>query len=230
MRRTALSRALGHSGPDNALQLDQFKPGRFDIMGLVPVGYALFAMALGITAGALLRRTLPALAVTLGGFIAVRAVIALWLRPHYMSAVRVTYKLPSGFTPSGSYWQLTQGIVNSRGQVVPASNGAVVDGIPVSYLPPSCAALARGASNVAPACRTALDSFRGFITYQPAGLYWAFQGIETGALADHLVQRYGAKEVAGHWAFEVWNEPNLDVFWSGTQAEYFRLYDVGARG
>ena len=75
------------SGPDNALHLDAFNPGRFDIMGIVPVAYALFAMALGITAGALLRRTLPAMAVTLAGFIAVRAVIALWLRPHYMSAV-----------------------------------------------------------------------------------------------------------------------------------------------
>ena len=29
-----------------------------------------------------------------------------------------------------------------------------------------------------------------------------------GALAAHLVQRYGADEVAGRWAFEVWNEPN----------------------
>jgi hypothetical protein len=168
------------SGPDNALQLDQFKLGRFDIMGVVPVGYALFAMALGITAGALLRRTLPALAVTLGGYIAVRAVIALWLRPHYMSAVSVTYKLVGGFTPPGSYWQLAQGILNSRGQVVPVPNGDAVDGIPVSYLPTSCAALARGASNVAPSCQRALDSFRGFITYQPAGRYWAFQGIETG--------------------------------------------------
>ena len=86
------------SGPDNALQLDQFKPGRFDIMGLVPVAYALFAMALGIAAGTLLRRTLPAMAVTLAGFIAVRAVIALWLRPHYMSAVTVTYNLLHGYT------------------------------------------------------------------------------------------------------------------------------------
>ena len=31
------------------------------------------------------------------------------------------------------------------------------------------------------------------------------------------------------WAFEVWNEPNLEVFWSGTPEEYFRLYDVSAR-
>ena len=40
-------------GPNNALQLDAFKPGRFDIMGVVPVAYSLFAMALGIAAGAL---------------------------------------------------------------------------------------------------------------------------------------------------------------------------------
>ena len=58
---------------------------------------------------------------------------------------------------------------------------------------------------------------------------WDRWGDLVGALAAHLVQRYGADEVAGHWAFEVWNEPNLDVFWSGTQEEYFRLYDVSAR-
>ena len=61
------------SGPDNALQLDAFQANRFDIKGIVPVGYALFAVALGIAAGTLLRRTLPALAVTLAVFIAVRA-------------------------------------------------------------------------------------------------------------------------------------------------------------
>jgi xylan 1,4-beta-xylosidase len=45
----------------------------------------------------------------------------------------------------------------------------------------------------------------------------------------HLVSRYGLAEVRDHWAFEVWNEPNLAVFWSGSQAEYFRLYDLTAR-
>ena len=58
---------------------------------------------------------------------------------------------------------------------------------------------------------------------------WDRWGDLVGALAAHLVQRYGADEVTGHWAFEVWNEPNLDVFWSGTREEYFRLYDVSAR-
>jgi xylan 1,4-beta-xylosidase len=48
-------------------------------------------------------------------------------------------------------------------------------------------------------------------------------------LASHLMQRYGRDEVVSRWAFEVWNEPNLEVFWSGTPEEYFRLYDVSAR-
>ena len=49
------------------------------------------------------------------------------------------------------------------------------------------------------------------------------------ALAAHLVDRYGIDEVAD-WAFEVWNEPNLEVFWTGSKADYLRLYDEAARG
>lgn len=48
------------------------------------------------------------------------------------------------------------------------------------------------------------------------------------SLARHWTARYGADEVK-QWYFEVWNEPNLDIFWSGTQAEYFKLYEVTAR-
>ncbi|MDQ6851889.1 MAG: xylan 1,4-beta-xylosidase [Actinomycetota bacterium] len=48
------------------------------------------------------------------------------------------------------------------------------------------------------------------------------------ALTAHLVERYGLDEVA-RWAFEVWNEPNLEVFWTGTQQDYLRLYDESAR-
>jgi hypothetical protein len=168
------------SGPDNALQLDAFKPGRFDIMGLVPVAYALFATALGIAAGALLHRTLPALAVTLAGFIAVRAAIVLWLRPHYMSTITVFYKVTGGYTPPGSYWQVASGVLDSHGQPVPQPNGAAAFGIPMGYLPNSCAPLNAGVTRVAPSCAHALSHFRGFLTYQPAGRYWAFQGIETG--------------------------------------------------
>lgn len=49
-----------------------------------------------------------------------------------------------------------------------------------------------------------------------------------GALVAHLVERYGIDEVA-QWAFEVWNEANLEVFWAGTREEYLRLYRESAR-
>ena len=47
-------------------------------------------------------------------------------------------------------------------------------------------------------------------------------------LTQHLVDRYGREEVVEHWSFEVWNEANLEVFWSGTPEEYMKLYDVTA--
>jgi xylan 1,4-beta-xylosidase len=43
----------------------------------------------------------------------------------------------------------------------------------------------------------------------------------------HLIARYGAAEVR-QWMFEVWNEPNLPFFWTGTQAQYFDLYKATA--
>jgi xylan 1,4-beta-xylosidase len=58
---------------------------------------------------------------------------------------------------------------------------------------------------------------------------WSRWGELVGHLAAHLVDRYGLEEVREHWSFEVWNEPNLEVFWAGTPAEYFRLYDLAAK-
>ncbi|HJS23460.1 MAG TPA: hypothetical protein VJ751_03755 [Pyrinomonadaceae bacterium] len=49
------------------------------------------------------------------------------------------------------------------------------------------------------------------------------------ALVQHWTTRYGRDEVR-QWYFEVWNEPNLkDLFWSGDQDEYFKLYDATVR-
>ena len=42
-------------------------------------------------------------------------------------------------------------------------------------------------------------------------------------LVSHLFERYGEDELS-EWFFEVWNEPNLKMFWAGNQREYFRLY------
>ena len=167
--------------PGNALALDQFDPGHFDLMDLVPVGYAVFAMSLGICAGALLRRTLPAMAVTLAGFVAVRVVIVLWVRAHYMSAVTVTYNVLQGYTPRGSFWQLAQGVHAPDGHlVVMGNNEPVFSGIPINQLPASCASLGNAGSGIPQACRAVLSGYRGFITYQPADRFWTFQLTETG--------------------------------------------------
>jgi xylan 1,4-beta-xylosidase len=45
-------------------------------------------------------------------------------------------------------------------------------------------------------------------------------------LTAHLLERYGDQVLS--WDFEVWNEANLEVFWSSTREEWMRLYDVTA--
>jgi xylan 1,4-beta-xylosidase len=42
-------------------------------------------------------------------------------------------------------------------------------------------------------------------------------------LVRHWVARHGIRELR-HWFFEVWNEPNLQAFWTGSQQDYFELY------
>lgn len=46
--------------------------------------------------------------------------------------------------------------------------------------------------------------------------------------ARHAITRYGVKEVRS-WYFEVWNEPNLDGFWTGGKDGYMELYAASAR-
>ncbi len=55
---------------------------------------------------------------------------------------------------------------------------------------------------------------------------YAEWGRLVGAFAQHCLDRYGLDEIA-QWYFEVWNEPNIN-FWTGTQEDYWKLYDVSA--
>ncbi|WP_328759276.1 hypothetical protein [Streptomyces sp. NBC_00271] len=50
----------------------------FSARGVVPIGYAALAFALGV----LFRRTLPAMATTLAVFTVVQIAMPLWIRPH----------------------------------------------------------------------------------------------------------------------------------------------------
>ncbi|MBO0607749.1 xylan 1,4-beta-xylosidase [Myceligenerans salitolerans] len=48
------------------------------------------------------------------------------------------------------------------------------------------------------------------------------------AVLRHLIDRYGLGEVRT-WPIEVWNEPNLEVFWKDADRDaYFRLYEATA--
>ena len=183
------------SGPKNALHLDIFTAG-FDYMGVTPAAYAAFAVALGIAAGAVLRRTLPALAVTLAGFIGVRLLISGYAREHYISPVTRHFDLLSGFTPAGPYWQLGRGIITPHGVLSQNFYGGTVNGVPVAALPARCQALLHLGSSISKASlRTAGAcvrgaGYRGYLTYQPAGRFWIFQGIEAAifvALAAALI-------------------------------------------
>ncbi|MBM7661822.1 xylan 1,4-beta-xylosidase [Bacillus mesophilus] len=44
------------------------------------------------------------------------------------------------------------------------------------------------------------------------------------AFFKHIINRYGLMEVRT-WYFEFWNEPEVRSFWSGTEEEFFNLYE-----
>ena len=169
------------SGPTNALFDSAFEPGQFDVQDIVPVGYAVFAMALGIAAGTVARRTLPAIAVALGGFIALRVVISDYLRPHYMAAITTYYNMTDSFLPPGQAWVLSQGAISKTGLVVPKGWGSLYGALPASCqkLLAVGPATKSGSMSAVFSCMQA-HGWRGFATYQPASRYWPFQGIETG--------------------------------------------------
>ena len=172
------------SSPANALNQQNFQPGQFDIQGIVPVGYAVFAVALGIATGALLRRTLPAMAITVGVFTFLRLVIGQDLRSHYAAAVTFIDKFGHHIrTPTGSYWLISQGLVGPDGHLLSSrtiGSGVSINGVPLSEMPSACRTLAFQRPLDLTSCLAA-HRYRGFFTsYQPASRYWAFQGIETG--------------------------------------------------
>ena len=173
------------SGPENALQHQIFQPSQFDIQGIVPIGYAVFAVALGIATGALLRRTLPAMAITVGVFTLLRLVVGQDFRSHYMTALTRTFSFVHAPPLPAGAWVVAGGMVGPGGQTFSSQTGSGahlnIEGVPVNpaNLPAVCRALVfQGPQKLFP-CMNA-RGYHGFITYQPVGRYWVFQGIETG--------------------------------------------------
>ena len=108
------------SGTPNAINGNRFQGAEFDTQNIVPVAHALFAVGLGLAAGAVLRRSLAAVATTVGVYVAVRMVVTVFLRPHYAAPTVLTTTTidpQQSAIPPGS-WTLTQSIVGSSGHVV----------------------------------------------------------------------------------------------------------------
>ena len=158
-----------------------------------------FAFALGVTAGALIRRTVPAMAVTLAIFAALQVAMPLWVRPNLASPDRTVIPVtsltagPSQTGPGGDIftlyaltipgqpgaWVLSSGPVNAAGQatsVTPAACTSVGTG---SGGGPQGNAFGPGQGPNAFVACLASHGIREAFSYQPASRYWAFQATET---------------------------------------------------
>jgi hypothetical protein len=159
----------------------------FDQQGPVVVGYALFALALGVLAGTLTGKSLPAMAVTLGGFLATRLVVALMARPRYLPQQRRTYPILNSteYNPLAGDWVVSRAVYSASGvKLTPGSGSQVVCNL--SEAAECTSRYGAGAYNQE--------------VFQPADRFWLFQSIETALFvalavllllaAVHLVRRH----------------------------------------
>jgi hypothetical protein len=203
-----IGQAARRGGSGN-LAMNQFNPLAFATHGITPLGYAAFAFALGVTAGALIRRTVPAMAVTLAIFAAVQIAMPLWIRPNLFPASHTT--IPIAFSDSTlnlykansphtyTFTLATyDGLPGQPEAWIRYSGAADAAGNPVSTtVPPACtpAAISGGPGPALANC-LASRGIRIVVTYQPASRYWLFQLTETGiylvvslALAGYCFRR-----------------------------------------
>jgi hypothetical protein len=181
------------SSPLDRVRLTPFTS--FDQRGLVPVGYAAFAFVLGVTAGVLIRRTLPAMATALGGFAAARLVVAHWGRPYLVSPLQITIpdttiaatgSSSASGAPDPRDWVISDQTINAKGHVIgqfgsvgPSGNTTVslgAHGIAIQGAG-SCPSLHSQTPRNVQRCVGQLR-VREVLTYQPIGHYWALQWIE----------------------------------------------------
>jgi hypothetical protein len=184
----------------------RFAAVTFSSRDIVPIAYAAFAFALGTTAGLLLRRTIPAMAVTLAVFIGIQILVPALIRPNLLPSTTVTFPInkatASQFTgiytsgggaeididlpiPQGAWVISAPPVQDSSGQVVTATAHESCL-FPNTPGPPTKTA-APPVRQVA-ACLARYDLHQS-VTYQPASHYWPLQWYETGiflALAGGL--------------------------------------------
>lgn len=148
----------------------------FDVQGVAPIAYTLFAFLLGAAAGTVSRRMMPAMGVTIALFLALRAVIEIVIRPRYMTPLTINNPIDNDLqnNDASGAWVTSQGVHNGAGQTV-MTQGQI-----------GCPSVAQNPTEA----RNCVDSlqhqgfgqgpYTNFQTYQPGSRFWAFQGIESG--------------------------------------------------
>ena len=192
------------AGRERVRRPSRISPWLFDARGIAPIGYAAFAFALGVTVGLLLRRTVPAMAVTLAVFVAVQIAMPIAVRSHLgpseltttITAENLRGLLIGGRGPGGPVEELSVALGKPGAWVIANETldaGGRVAGTLPSWVgdcggPPGLRQL--GAQQQACFTRLADLGYRQRVTYQPAGRYWALQAYETAiflALALGLI-------------------------------------------
>jgi hypothetical protein len=143
--------------------LGKFNPAFFNLEGLAPVARMVFALALAVCLGAALRRTIPAMALTLFIYLTLGLTIQVGLRPNYLPPITLT-GADAYLTRNQDDWVLDTGVKSATHHTV--------NPVQVSQ---ACGS----AGPEATACIHA-HGWTEFLTYQPADRYWLFQGIEVG--------------------------------------------------
>jgi ABC-type transport system involved in multi-copper enzyme maturation permease subunit len=179
--------AYGGSG----MVSNRMEPLLFAVRGIAPLGYAAFAFTLGVTLGVLLRRTIPAMALTLVLFAAVQLLTPTLVRPHLLSPDQASGPLnPNNISEllinqNGGMTVLDPANVPGAWVVsnttVTAAGHAFTGPAPAACTSPS--APARDCTNW-----LAAQHLRQVVTYQPASRFWPLQLIET---AIYLVASAG---------------------------------------
>jgi ABC-type transport system involved in multi-copper enzyme maturation permease subunit len=182
------------SRPLNPIGGSRFEANQFATHDIVPVGYAVFSLALGVTAGVLIRRTVPAMAVTLAVFVGVQILMPTLVRPHLLPSTTVSYSLDAATA------NLAQGVYTQDGGAgiyldLPFPRGAwLLDTTPIEDSADRAVAASdhlacfpsagQGKSpgfdvNQIVGCLAPYHLHES-MTYQPADHYWPLQWLETG--------------------------------------------------
>jgi len=204
---TPIGRAMSLGGSASVFSGNRFSPLAFATHGIAPVGYAAFGFTLGVTAGLIIRRAVPAMAVTLAIFAAAQIMMPLWVRPHLIPAQHATvaigrdvtlnnYTVTNGGAPR---FALTTGTVPGQpGAWVIASSAVDRAGQPVGTIPAAC--VKQFANSDGGLDCLGGQGIRMTVSYQPASRYWALQSAEAGiflalaaALAGFCFWRFGRR-------------------------------------